>query len=209
MLARIAVVRSPSPMTTLAAGLQIGRHGAKARRQLIEIGDGATGSVSWRRVSVSIWPCTRPLGITSSPALQSQGQIDQELPVLLLAPVIELGARRPVAKRRLPVQRCHGLLDLLTRHAARIQTADHRTHAGAGDRIDRHVQLHRASSIRRYASRRARRRRTAPARHVAGPGARLAPPSPGASCAPASRMTSSTPSRLPLLLYACTSGRSH
>ena len=73
-------------------------------------------------------------------ALQSERQIDQVFAVLLLTLKSQLGARRPIAKCRLPVQRGHRLLDLHAREAARVESADNGAHARAGDRIDGHVQ---------------------------------------------------------------------
>ena len=93
-------------------------------------------------------------------------------------------------------------LDLLARQAAGIQPADHRAHAGAGDRIDRHVQLieHLEHADVRRAARAAAREHQSDARRAGGaatiaPGAeaaRLGMPSGAGSCATAAAPASSS-----------------
>ena len=69
------------------------------------------------------------------------GNAHEEFAVVLLAAEVERVARGPVAERGPPVDAAHERVDLGRRHAGGIQPADHGAHAGAGDRVDRDVQL--------------------------------------------------------------------
>jgi len=68
--------------------------------------------------------------------LDAKRQPHQKVSIVLFAPERQIAARRRIAKRLLPIQRAHGRVDLLRRHAAGIQSADDGAHAGAGDAID-------------------------------------------------------------------------
>src|SRR6202008_4613610 len=68
-------------------------------------------------------------------------EFHQVVLILLLAPQIEVLAGRTVTEGILPVDRGHDLLDVARREAARVEPADPRAQAGAGDRIDRYVHL--------------------------------------------------------------------
>jgi hypothetical protein len=63
------------------------------------------------------------------------------LRIVLLAPERQILARRCIAKCFLPVERSHGGVDLLCRHAAGIESADDGSHAGAGDAVDGNLQF--------------------------------------------------------------------
>ena len=70
-----------------------------------------------------------------------QGELHQEVLILLFAPEGEILTRRPVAEGVLPVERGHDRFDLARAQSARVQTSDHRAHAGPGNRVYRNVQL--------------------------------------------------------------------
>ena len=82
-----------------------------------------------------------PLGEQHLAATQAERKLDQEVLILLLATQGEILTGRAVAKRILPVQGGHDRLDLSWTQTARIKPAHDGAHAGAGDRIDRHVHL--------------------------------------------------------------------
>ncbi len=65
----------------------------------------------------------------------------QEFAIVLLAAEPQLLARRTVFERVFPIHRAQQFLNIRDRHARRVQAADHRAHAGAGDRIDGNAHL--------------------------------------------------------------------
>ena len=78
-LARIALVRSPEPMTTaspLSRSVATARNGVGSRsKSLIR----ATGSVSRRSICVSPWPWTNPFGSRIWPARTPSGNFTRKL----------------------------------------------------------------------------------------------------------------------------------
>ncbi len=118
------------------ARLQIGGHRAKRRRQQVEIRAVAEGQRQLTQGLLQLLPLDETLGQQDFPVLESERQPDQEIPVILLTPESQIAARRRIAKGLLPIDRAHGGIDLLGRHAAGIQAADHGAHAGAGDAVD-------------------------------------------------------------------------
>ena len=121
--------------------LQIRRHGAKRRRQLIEIRAVAERQSQLAQGLLEFLPLYESLGEEDVVMLQSEWQAHQEVPVILLASEGQIPARRCIAERLLPVDRAHGGFDVGGGHAARVQSADHGAHAGARDAIDRHFEL--------------------------------------------------------------------
>ena len=138
----MALVRSPGAHDHRGAVLEVGGDGAEAasagRSKLLMR---ATGSVSRRSVSVSSAPGSARLRQHHVAAMQSEGKLDEEGLVLLLAPQRQVLARRPVAEGVLPVGRASSASRLTRAETAGVQPAHHRAHAGAGDRIDRHVHV--------------------------------------------------------------------
>src|SRR6185369_11496877 len=65
----------------------------------------------------------------------------EEVLVFLLATERELGTRRAILERILPVERAHDALDVGRGKTGGIEAADDGAHAGARDRVDGHVQL--------------------------------------------------------------------
>src|SRR5581483_10817689 len=71
----------------------------------------------------------------------TERELHQEILILLFAAEGEVLPGRCTAERILPVQRGHDRLDLARIQPTGVQPADHRSHAGSGDRVDRNVQL--------------------------------------------------------------------
>ncbi len=123
------------------AGFQIRRHCAKGCRKLIEIGGVAERQSELPQRLLQFLALNEALGQEDVIVLETQGQANQEIAVILFAPEVQIPARRRVAERLLPIHRTHGGFDLCSRHAARIQAAHHGAHAGAGDAVDGYLQL--------------------------------------------------------------------
>ena len=66
-------------------------------------------------------------------------QIDRVVPRVLLAPEPQVATLRFVGHRVRPVHFRHQLLELRHAHARRIKTSDNRSHARAGNGIDRYA----------------------------------------------------------------------
>ena len=65
--------------------------------------------------------------------------LDEKVAVVLFAPERDVLAQRIVAQGGLPIQFQGNLLDLRRAVSGRVQSADHRTHAGTGDGMDRDI----------------------------------------------------------------------
>ena len=119
---------------------QVGCHGTKARRQSVKIRDRGGRQRQTPQYLAQLLALDKTLGKLEVPAAQAEWKIDQEILLLFLPPEGEIGARGAIAKSLLPVHRSHDRLDFTRRITARIQAADDRAHAGAGDRIDGNMQ---------------------------------------------------------------------
>ena len=123
------------------AGLEVRCHGAKRRRQLVEIIDRGD------RKRLEAQRLREPLALDESArhakvaALDAERESHEELAVVLLAAEVERVARRPVAECGAPVDAAHERVDLRRGLARGIETADDGAHARAGDRIHRNVQF--------------------------------------------------------------------
>ena len=123
------------------AGFQIGRHRAKRGRQQIEIGAVAERQGQLAQRLLQLLALNEALRQQDLAVLEAERQPHQKIAVVLLAPEGQIPARRRIAKRLLPVDRAHGGVDVVRRHAARVQSADDGAHAGAGDAVDGNLQV--------------------------------------------------------------------
>ena len=140
-LARIAELRSPPCITTgspLARSVATARNGVGRSSELVDLCHGQGQPSQHHGESLAF---DQALGQLDLAAADPERKLHQEIPILLLAPKAPLGAGRSVAERLLPVHRAHHSLDLACAQAARVESADHGSHAGACNRIDRDMQL--------------------------------------------------------------------
>ena len=121
------------------AGFEIGRHGAKRSRQLVEVldrGDRQRLEPERLREPLALDQAARN---AKAAALDAERNAHEEFAVILLAAEVERVARGTVAERDAPVDAAHERVDLIRRHAGGIEPADYCAHAGAGDGVDRDV----------------------------------------------------------------------
>ena len=143
---------------------------------------------------MSFCPWTRPRGSAELAALETERKFHEEIAVFELAPEIEIGARRAVAERILPVDRVHHPLDIGGRQSGGIEPADYRAHAAARDGVNRdavcleHLEYAdvrgaaRATAREHETDARASGRRTLrPIKAAIGSSARSAPESPNSN----------------------------
>ncbi|MNZ50958.1 hypothetical protein D3C78_687590 [compost metagenome] len=123
----------------LAAG-DVGCHGAERYWQLVEIaGIGGVGQLAFQQ-QCEVLALNHPKWQAKAAVVsKTQLLLDQKIAVILLAPEGHVLARWGIGQRLLPVERSGEFFQLLDAVAGRIQAANHRAHAGAGDGVDAHA----------------------------------------------------------------------
>ena len=102
------------------AGFQIGRHGAKRRRQGVEVCDFGDRYSQPPQDLAQFLALNEPFGQEEVSAPESEWKFYEKILVFLLPSEGEVGARRSIAKGILPVDRSHDLLDVARRETARV-----------------------------------------------------------------------------------------
>ncbi|MNF63128.1 hypothetical protein D3C84_448220 [compost metagenome] len=121
----------------LLAGGDIGGHGAEGDGQLVEV----TGIAGMHQQTLQqqgeVLALDHPERQAQAAVIaEAQALLDQEVAVVLLAAEGHVLPWRVVGQGLLPVQVGGDLLQLIDLIARRIEPADHRAHAGAGDGVD-------------------------------------------------------------------------
>src|SRR6185437_350970 len=117
------------------ARLQVGGDGTERRRQIVEVAEARDRQRQAPQGLGQPLPLDQSAREYDLAAAQAEREVHEEGLVLLLAAQGQILARWLVAERTLPVDGGHDAFDVARGQAARVQAADHRTHAGAGDRI--------------------------------------------------------------------------
>lgn len=121
----------------LLAGGDIGRHRAEGNRQLVEISRvAAVGEHAFQQQRQVLALDHAQWQAQATVVTKAEFLFDQEIPVILLAPERYVLAGRCVGQGLLPVDAQRELFQLVDFVAGGVQPTDHRTHAGAGNRID-------------------------------------------------------------------------
>ena len=124
------------------AGGDVGGHGAEWDRQLVEVTRvAAVGehALQQQRQVLALDHAQRQA--EAAIVAETEFLFDQEIPVILFAPKRYVFTRWRVGQGLLPVDTQRQLLQLVNFVARRIQPANHRAHAGAGNRIDMNTLL--------------------------------------------------------------------
>ena len=149
------------------AGLQIGGDGAKRCRQVIEVRDAGDRQRESAQVSVSCLALHQALGISSCLPCRPSGRLTRKFAGPLPCAGTQIGARRSVAKRVLPVDRGHGTARF-ARPTCRSHTARRRRRPCWCRRCTSMGTCSRSSTLSTpMCARRARRRRRARGRSAA------------------------------------------
>ena len=123
------------------AAPQVRGHGPERDRQAVEVAH-ARGLKSDRfEGEGDLLARDQPARQEQAPVLETHLQIDQVAGVVLLPAVAHVAARRTVVEQIVPVEIQEGAAHLRRGQARGVQPADDRSHAGAGDEVDRDPQL--------------------------------------------------------------------
>ena len=124
------------------ARLEIRREGTERRRQAVEVlhvGDAGRGLAQRLVDLLALHEAERQHDAV--PGTDAERTRREDVAVVLLATIGQVLARRAVADHALPVELAKHALDLLAVEACSVEPADHGAHAGAGDGVDRDMEL--------------------------------------------------------------------
>ena len=115
----------------------VGGHGAERDRQLVEVTRvAAVGEHALQQQCKVLTLDHAQRQAEAAIVAETEFLFDQEIPVILLAPKRYVFTRWRVGQGLLPVDPQRQFLQLVDLVARRVQPANHRPHAGAGNRID-------------------------------------------------------------------------
>jgi hypothetical protein len=123
------------------ARLQIRGNGPKRNRQPIEVLHLRDGNRRRAQHLLELLSLDEPARIGEPLGAHAERIAHEKVAIVLFAPEAELRARRTVLKRFLPIQRRDQPFDLRRRDAGGVEPADDRTHAGAGNGVDRDTHV--------------------------------------------------------------------
>ena len=123
------------------AGDDVGRNRAERNRQLVEVL--RLNAIARGRLQEKLDLLAADRAARQQRRLRTHAEFrsEQREVVVALAPIRALGADRVVGEDVRPVQLPDLFFELVRRHTGCVQTADDRTHAGAGHVVDRNPQL--------------------------------------------------------------------
>ena len=128
--------------TTFFAGGDVGGHGAEGDRQLVEVTRvAAVGEHAFQQQRQVLALDHTQRQAEAAIVAETEFLFDQEIPVILLAPKRYVFTRGRVGEGLLPVDPQRQLLQFVDLVARCVQPANHRAHAGAGNRVDMNTLL--------------------------------------------------------------------